>query len=58
MIASIRDADSFRVGNQFTHDMDTKRIVIYPLVERCGSNPDVWILIILIMMSKLALKSE
>jgi hypothetical protein len=58
MIAAIRDPDLFRVGNQFTHDMDIKRLGINPLVKRCGINPALWFLVMLIMMSKLVLEPE
>jgi hypothetical protein len=57
MIATIRDPDLFRVENQFTHDMDIKRLGINPLV-RCGINPALWFLVVLIMMSKLVLEPE
>jgi hypothetical protein len=53
-----KDSDLFRVGNQFTHDMDVKRLGINPLVKRCGINPALWFLVVLIMMSKLVLKPE
>jgi hypothetical protein len=53
MIATIRDPDLFWVGNQFTHDIDIKRLRINPLVKRCGINPALWFLVMLIMMSKL-----
>jgi hypothetical protein len=53
MIATIRDPDLFWVGNQFTHDMDIKRLRINPLVKRCGINLALWFLVMLIMMSKL-----
>jgi hypothetical protein len=52
MVATIRDPDLFQVGNQFTHDMDIKRLGINPLVKRCGINPAIWFLVVLIMMSK------
>jgi hypothetical protein len=39
MIATVRDPDLLRVGNQFTHDMNIKRLGINPLVKRCGINP-------------------
>jgi hypothetical protein len=55
MISTIRDPDLFRVGNQFTHDMDIRRLGINPLVKRCGINPALWFLVVLIMMSKLVL---
>jgi hypothetical protein len=58
MIAAIRDSDLFRVGNQFTHDTDIKRLGIDPLVKRCGINPALWFLVMLIMMSKLILEPE
>jgi hypothetical protein len=58
MITVIRDADLFRVGNHFTHDMDIKRLGINPLVKRCGINPALWFLVMLIMMSKLVLEPE
>jgi hypothetical protein len=58
MIVAIRDPDSFRVGNQFTYDMDIKRLGINPLVKRCGINPAIWFLVMLIMMSKLVLEPE
>jgi hypothetical protein len=48
MIATINDLNLFRVGNQFTHDMDTKRLEINPLVKRCGINPALWFLVILV----------
>jgi hypothetical protein len=54
MIAAIRDPDLFRVRNQFTHDMDIKRLGINPLVKRCGINPALWFLVMLIMMSKIS----
>jgi hypothetical protein len=38
--------------------MDTKRLRINPLVKKCGINLALWILVILIMMSKLALELE
>jgi hypothetical protein len=57
MIAAIRDPDLFRVGNQFTHE-DIKRLGINPLVKRCGINPALWFLVMLIMMSKLVLEPE
>jgi hypothetical protein len=53
MIATIRDPDLFWVGNQFTHDIDIKRLRINPLVKRCGINPALWFLVMLIMMSKI-----
>jgi hypothetical protein len=56
MIAAIRDPDLFRVGNRFTHDMDIKRLGINPLVKRCGINPALWFLVMLIMISKLVLE--
>jgi hypothetical protein len=56
MIAAIRDPDLFRVGNQFTHDMDIKRLGINPLVKSCGINAALWFLVMLIMMSKLVLE--
>jgi hypothetical protein len=49
MIAA-KDPDLFRVGNQFTHGMDIKRLGINPLVKRCGINPALWFL----MMSKIS----
>jgi hypothetical protein len=58
MIASIRDPDLFRVGNQFSHDMDIKRLRINLLVKRCGINPALWFLVMLIMMNKLVLEPE
>jgi hypothetical protein len=58
MIATIRDPDLFRVRNQFTHDMDIKRLGINPLVKRCGINPALWFLVVLIRMSKLVLEPE
>jgi hypothetical protein len=58
MIAAIKDPDLFRVGNHFTHDMDIKRLRINPLVKRCGINPTLWFLVILIIMSKLVLEPE
>jgi hypothetical protein len=58
MIATIIDPDLFRVGNQFTHDMDIKRLGINPLVKRCGINPALWFLVVLIRMSKLVLEPE
>jgi hypothetical protein len=58
MIAVIRDPDLFRVGNQFTHNMDIKRLGINPLVKRCGINPALWFLVMLIMMSKLVLEPK
>jgi hypothetical protein len=58
MIAAIRDPDLFRVANQFTHDMDIKRLGIDPLVKRCGINLALWFLVMLIMMSKLVLEPE
>jgi hypothetical protein len=58
MIATIRDPDLFRVGNQFTNDIDIKRLGINPLVKRCGINPALWFLVVLIMMSKLVLEPE
>jgi hypothetical protein len=53
-----KDSDLFWVGNQFTHDMDVKRHGINPLVKRCGINPALWFLVVLIMMSKLVLEPE
>jgi hypothetical protein len=58
MIATIWDLYLFRVGNQFTHGMDIKRLRINPLVKRCGINRALWFLVILIMMSKLLLEPE
>jgi hypothetical protein len=58
MIATIRDPDLFRVGNQFTHDMNIKRLGINPLVKRCGINPALWFLVVLIIMGKLVLEPE
>jgi hypothetical protein len=58
MIATIRDPDLFRVGNQFTHDMNIKRLGINPLVRRCGINPALWFLVVLIVMGKLVLEPE
>jgi hypothetical protein len=58
MIATIRSLDLFRIRNQFTHDIDTKILGINPLVKRCGFNPALWFLVILIMMSKLVLDPE
>jgi hypothetical protein len=58
MIATIRDPDLFWVGNQFTHDMNIKRLGINPLVKRCGINPALWFLVVLIMMGKLVLEPE
>jgi hypothetical protein len=58
MIAAISDPDLFRVGSQFTHDMTIKRLGTNPLIKRCGINPALWFLVILIMMSKLVLEPE
>jgi hypothetical protein len=58
IIVTIRDSDLFRVGNQFTHDMDIKRFGINPLVKRCVINPALWFLAMLIMMSKLVPELE
>jgi hypothetical protein len=58
MIATIRDPDLFRVGNQFTHDMNIKRLGINPLVKRCGINPALWFLVVLIIMGKLVLEPK
>jgi hypothetical protein len=58
MIATIRDPDLFRVGNQFTHDMNIKRLRMNPLVKRCGINPALWFLVALIIMGKLVLEPE
>jgi hypothetical protein len=58
MIANIRDPNLFRVGNQFNHDMDIKRLGINPLVKRCEINPAIWFLVVLIMMSKLVLEPK
>jgi hypothetical protein len=55
---ALRDSDLFRVGNQFTHDMDIKRLGINPLFKRCGINPALWFLVVLMMMSKLVLEPE
>jgi hypothetical protein len=56
MIAAIRNPDLFGVGNQFTHDMDVRSFGINPLLMRCGINPALWFLVMLIMMSKLVLE--
>jgi hypothetical protein len=58
MIATIRDPDLFRVGNQFTHDMNIKRLGMNPLVKRCGINPALWFLVVLVIMGKLVLEPE
>jgi hypothetical protein len=58
MIVAIKDPDLYRVENQFTHDMDIKRLGINPLVKWCGINPAIWFLVMLIMMSKLVLEPE
>jgi hypothetical protein len=58
MIATIRDPDLFRVENKFTRDMDIKRLGINPRVKRCGINPALWFLVVLIMMTKLVLEPE
>jgi hypothetical protein len=58
IIATVRDPNLFWVENQFTHDMDIKRLGINPLVKRCGINPALWFLVVLIMMSKLVLEPE
>jgi hypothetical protein len=58
MIAAIRDPDLFRVRNQITHDMDIKSLGINPLAKRCGINPALWFLVMLIMMSKVVLEPE
>jgi hypothetical protein len=58
MIVTIRGPDLFRVGNQFTHDMDIKRLGINPVVKRCGINPALWFFVVLIRMSKLVLEPE
>jgi hypothetical protein len=58
MIATIRGPDLFRVGNQFTDDIDIKRLGINPVVKRCGINPALWFLVVLIRMSKLVLEPE
>jgi hypothetical protein len=58
MIPITRDPDLFRAGNQFTHDIDIKRLGINPLVKRRGINPALWFLVVLIMMSKLVLEPE
>jgi hypothetical protein len=58
MIGTIRDPDLFWVGNQFTHDMNIKRLGINPLVKRCGINPALWFLVVLIIMVKLVLEPE
>jgi hypothetical protein len=58
MTAAIRDPDLFRVGNQFTHDMDIKRLRINPLVKSCGINTALWFLVMLIMVSKLVVDPE
>jgi hypothetical protein len=58
MTAAIRDPDLFRFGNQFTHDMDIKRLGINPLVKSCGINPGLWFLVMLIMVSKLVVELE
>jgi hypothetical protein len=58
MIVIIRDPDLFWVGNQFTHDMNIKRLGINPLVKRCGINPALWFLVVLIIMGQLVLEPE
>jgi hypothetical protein len=58
MIAAITDPDLFRVGNQFTHDTDIKRLGINPQVKRCGINSALWFLVMLTIMSKLVLEPE
>jgi hypothetical protein len=58
MIATISDPDLFRVGNQFTHNMNIKRLGINPLVKRCEINPTLWFLVVLIIMGKLVLEPE
>jgi hypothetical protein len=58
MIATIRDPNLLRVGNQFTHDMNIKRLGINQLVKRCGINPALWFIVVLIMTSKLVLEPE
>jgi hypothetical protein len=58
MITIIRDPDLFRVGNQFTHDMNIKILGINPLVKRCGINPALWFVVVLIIMGKLVLEPE
>jgi hypothetical protein len=58
IIVTIRDSDLFRVGNQFTHDMDIKRLGINPLVKMCGISPALWFLAMFIMMSKLVPELE
>ncbi len=46
MIDTIRDRDLFRAENQFIRDRDNKRPRINPLVNRCGTNPDVLLYLI------------
>jgi hypothetical protein len=58
MITIIKDPDLFRVGNQFTHDMNIKRLGMNPLVKRCGINPALWFLVVLVIMGKLVLEPE
>jgi hypothetical protein len=40
------------------HDMNIKRLGINPLVKRCGINPALWFLVVLIIMGKLVLEPE
>jgi hypothetical protein len=58
MIATIRDPDLFWVGNQFTHNINIKSLGINPLVKRCGINPALWFLVVLVIMGKLVLEPE
>jgi hypothetical protein len=58
MVASIKDPDLFWVGNQFTHDVNIRRLGINPLVKRCRINLALWFLVVLIMMGKLVLEQE
>jgi hypothetical protein len=53
----IRDSDLSHVGNQFTHDMDSKRFGINPIVKR-WNQPDSLVPCYTFMMSKLVLEPE
>jgi hypothetical protein len=38
--------------------MNIKRLGINPLVKRCGINPALWFLVVLLIMGKLVLEPE
>jgi hypothetical protein len=58
LINIYKNHDSYYKGSEFTHDMNIKRLGINPLVKRCGINPALWFLVVLIIMGKLVLEPK